>query len=154
MALNKLPPIEKIPESYSAIADHRVQIYEGYADVISSNYEKQYRVYFHDETYTSNDSATYWQGYPGYPIIAVWLLQGILPYDETCANQFQTIDWNALNIKYKRHYDKALASLYETWVKEGIDVLPLQENITHVYEQLTTLDYTIKRNNEKPMQLK
>lgn len=59
-----------------------------------------------------------------------------------------------MNIKYKRRYDKALASLYETWMNEGVDVLPLQENIAHVYEQLTTLDYTIKRNNEKPIRLK
>lgn len=42
--LNKLPPIEKIYEAYSAIADNRITLYEDYAIVYSSNRSKEYTV--------------------------------------------------------------------------------------------------------------
>ena len=40
----KLPPIEKIPEAYSAIADNRVVMSENSALVDSSDYTKRYTV--------------------------------------------------------------------------------------------------------------
>ena len=47
---------------------------------------------FHDNTYTLNDNASYWQGYLGYPGIAVLMLQGKLPYDKELAQQFAGVD--------------------------------------------------------------
>ncbi len=41
--MNKWPPIEKIHEAYSAIADERVVLSEGTAKVASSNRAKEYR---------------------------------------------------------------------------------------------------------------
>ena len=72
----KMPPMEKIPEAYTAIEDGRINLYNDYALVKSSNNEKEYLIKWQDNIYYSNDNSTYWQGYPGYPIIAILMLQG------------------------------------------------------------------------------
>ncbi len=87
--MEKNPPIEKIYEAYSAIADGRVTLCVGEAAVRSSNGQKEYLVTWDDRVYTSNDSATYWQGYAGYPVIAVLLLQGELPLNRGCRRPIQ-----------------------------------------------------------------
>ena len=85
--MEKLPPIEKIFEAYSALADGRVTISEDTeeAHIASSDGAKHYTVRWEGSHYTSNDSATYWAGYPGYPVLAVWMKQGILPVNEAIA---------------------------------------------------------------------
>nr|WP_231121283.1 hypothetical protein [Limosilactobacillus reuteri] len=102
--MKKFPPIEKILEAYTAIADNHVKLENDQALVTSSNEAKTYTVTFHDNTYTSNDNASYWQGYLGYPGIAVLMLQGKLPYDKELAQQFAGVDWNKINQEYKRNY--------------------------------------------------
>lgn len=94
--MKKFPPIEKILEAYTAIADGHVKLENDQALVTSSNEAKTYTVTFHDNTYTSNDNASYWQGYLSYPGIAVLMLQGKLPYDKELAQQFAGVDWNKI----------------------------------------------------------
>ena len=72
--LKKLPPEEKVYEAFSAIGDGRVEMHDGFAVVRSSDGSRQYTVEWDGNKYTSDDSATFWQGYPGYPVIAVLLL--------------------------------------------------------------------------------
>lgn len=92
--MTKLPPIEKIPEAWTAIADGHVRLEPdaGRALVESSDEAKTYTVTFDGDTYTSNDNATYWQGYAGYPIIAVLMLRGRLPLDGSLSEQFRDVD--------------------------------------------------------------
>ena len=73
----KMPPREKIHEALTAIVDNRISIdsENNKAEIFSSDRSKKYIVEWHDNEYSSNDNATYWQGYPGYPVIAVLLLQ-------------------------------------------------------------------------------
>ena len=49
--MEKLPPIEKIYEAYSALADNRIKISEDFADVLSSDSAKSYKVMWKDNTY-------------------------------------------------------------------------------------------------------
>lgn len=83
--MKKRPPLEKIYEAYSAIADDRVSMGEHEAAVRSSDGGGEYRVTWTGDAYASTDNATYWQGYAGYPVLAVLLLQGHLPLDRTLA---------------------------------------------------------------------
>lgn len=147
MKERKLPPIEKIPEAYSAIVDDRIELKDSLAYVASSNKEKRYTVLFDKDCYASNDAATYWQGYPGYPILAVMMMQGILPYNESVAVLFQGVDWHALNKKYKRNYAAALTSLYAQMKQE--DVLQAQAEIAKVYDALSQLSFSIQKNTAK-----
>ncbi|MGI6218094.1 MAG: hypothetical protein ACOYIK_10855, partial [Coriobacteriales bacterium] len=77
--MKKMPPIEKVYEAWTALADGRVTLEggateagtSGKATVESSNGSKTYTVVWDADRYASTDNATYWQGYPGYPVIAV-----------------------------------------------------------------------------------
>ena len=139
---DKLGPKEKIYEAYSALADGRVKPEEDKASVSSSDGKKTYTIRWKDNVYVSDDNATYWQGYPGYPVIAVMMLKGELPYDKKISELFKDVNWHELNNKYKRDYAKA--------VKEVIDELKLNEDeinkeVEKVYEQLKEADIIIRR---------
>lgn len=91
---------------------------------------------FHDNTYTLNDNASYWQGYLGYSGIAVLMLQGKLPYDKELAQQFAGVDWNKINQEYKRNYAQAADAVMTV---KGIDKKKAETELHHVYNVLKQL---------------
>lgn len=111
--MEKLPPIQKIYEAYSALADDRFDLKPEEATVTSSDGSRTYTVRWQDGVYRSTDNATYWQGYAGYPVIVVLLLQGLLPYDAEIAGWFKGIPWKALNDAHKRDYGAALQEAFQ-----------------------------------------
>ena len=137
--MQKMPPIEKIHEAYSAIADSRVQLVgDTEAHIRSSGGEKEYTVTWDGDIYFSNDSASYWQGYAGYPVTAVLMLQGRLPLNRKIAALFSSVNWSALNTKYKRNYAKAAAEVLSA-------IAAINAEIRKVYEEIRKLDITVKR---------
>ena len=145
--MKKFPPIEKILEAYTAIADGHVKLENDQALVTSSNKAKTYTVTFHDNTYTSNDNASYWQGYLSYPGIAVLMLQGKLPYDKELAQQFAGVDWNKINQEYKRNYAQAADAVMTA---KGIDKKKAETELHHVYDALKQLPIIVKRGSLRP----
>lgn len=139
----KLPPIEKIPEAYSAIVDERVNMYEDHAIVTSSNKEKEYLIQWRDHTYYSNDNSTYWQSYPGYPVLAVLMLQGKLSYDENVAMYFKNVNWNQLNKDNKRDYHASLEQILKDVSVE--DRKQIDEEISKVFEAIKSLDIALTK---------
>jgi len=148
--MNKIPPIEKIYEAYSAIADNRVVIGEDSAKIVSSNHAKEYIVTWKDGIYTSNDNASYWGGYAGYPIIAVLMLQGKLKFDRSIGDHFKGVNWTELNAKYKAKYAKAVTEIMDGLKANGIDCDAINKNVNEVYEQIKLLDISYKRSSTKP----
>ena len=116
--MKKMPPIQKILEAYTAIVDKHVELKNNEALVTSSNGAKTYTVSWDNDIYHSNDNATYWQGYAGYPIIAVLMLQGKIPFDQKLADNFASVNWNEVNAKFKRNYAKAASEVIK---KKGLD---------------------------------
>ena len=110
--MKKLPPTEKVYEAWSALADGRVVMKADSATVASSNRAKEYTVQWSGKSYSSNDNATYWQGYAGYPVIAVLMLQGLLPLDENLAALFAGVNWTKANSAAKRDYAKAVEAVF------------------------------------------
>lgn len=141
----KIPPIEKIPEAYSALVDERVNMKENEAEVDSSDYSKKYIVKWEENIYSSSDNASFWQGYPGYPIIAVLMIQKKLSYNIEVANYFKGINWKSLNKKYKNNYSKALNEIMENLKEKDIDVDKINSEIKKVYEEIKNLDIIVKR---------
>ena len=86
--MERMPPLAKVFEAWSALADGRVSLddEERRATVTSSNGLKAYTVAWSEDggTYSSNDNATYWQGYAGYPVIAA-LMAHAVTVDQTLA---------------------------------------------------------------------
>ena len=141
----KMPPKEKILEAYSAIADKRIEMHENSAEVHSSDASKTYLVEWEGDTFASGDPATYWQSYPGYPVIAVLLIQGRLPLDEELIQPMAGIPWKKLNDAHKRDYAAA--------AEEAMKGIENKEAILKLAEEgnraLETLDLTLKRKLKK-----
>jgi hypothetical protein len=77
----KMPPLIKVYEAMGAVGDGRVRIVdEANALVTSSDGSKTYSVYIGDggRAIASDDNASRWQGYVGYPPIAVLIQRGVL----------------------------------------------------------------------------
>jgi hypothetical protein len=138
----KMPPKQKIYEAYSAIADNRIKISLTSAIVTSSDYNKTYEVKWNEENYSSNDNASFWQGYAGYPVIAVLMIQNKLPYNKEIATLFQNINWHNINNLYKRDYDKAINEVLKTI---NYDENIIKKEVDKVYNALNNLEITIKR---------
>ena len=147
--MEKLPPMEKIYEAYSAIADGRVTFSETEPEayINSSDGAKRYTVRWENGHYASNDSATYWANYPGYPVIAVWMKQGILPLNTETAELFKDVNWNALNKQYKRNYAKSAEAVMN---ERNLDKEAVTKNAEQVYAVLKTLDFSVGRGKGRP----
>lgn len=150
MTFLKMPPIEKVHEALSAVADERIVINNLHAEVYSSDKTKKYLVDFEDNVYSANDNASYWQGYAGYPIIAVLLIQGKLEYNKEILSCFIDINWKELNKKYKNNYEKSVNEVFENLKEKGINVSPINDQVDKIYEQLGRLDIKLKRSKTPP----
>ncbi len=144
--MDKLPPLEKIYEAYSAIADGRVFMHPDYAEVFSSDRKKSYTVSFDGIVYASDDNATYWQGYAGYPVLAVLFLQGRLKYKRETAMLFEGVNWNALNKKHQRDYHAAVKQVME---ERNLDEEAIAKEAEEIYESLAKLDIVVKRGKKR-----
>lgn len=146
----KLPPIEKIHEAYSAIADSRIILRENEAEVESSDLSKKYLVTWEDDIYTSNDNASYWKGYLGYPIIAVLMLQKRLSFSDKVAQHFKGINWKQLNTAHKNNYTKAVKEILDELEKSGVDCEEINQEIDKVYSEIKELKIRSKRSSLRP----
>ncbi len=142
--MEKLPPIEKVYEAWSAIADGRVHVEGDEARVTSSDGTKTYTVVYNPDTdtYQSNDNATAWQGYAGYPIIAFMMVKGRLPLDVDEARQWAGVNWTQLNASYKRDY---AAAVRHVEAERGIDHAEAQTKAEAVMSTLAALPVKVKR---------
>lgn len=137
----KMPPKAKVYEALSAVADDRVQI-KGptEAQVVSSSRDKTYSIEWSEDMrqITSNDNASYWQGYIGYPIIAVLMVLGEIDFKQEVAKQLSGIQWNQINTQFKRDYNKAIDSVLQNMQEKGSRAEIVQE-VERIYGLLSTL---------------
>ena len=100
----RLPPRIKVLEALGSIADGRINVLDNEAEVISSTGERKYRVIVYDDGRVySTDNGTIYRGYIGYPIIALLMIKGKLPYDERIAKALSGIPWKRLNETYRKY---------------------------------------------------
>lgn len=147
--MQKFPPVEKIYEAYSAIVDGRVRLFEDYALVQSSDKKKEYTVTWKDSTYAANDNATYWQGYSGYPILAVLMLQGKLPLDKVTASRFAGVNWTALNRAAKGDYAKAADTLFKNRAFTPVEEAQARKAAEEAHLALQNAGITAKRGRKR-----
>lgn len=118
----KSPPKAKVYEALSAIADDRVTLMGGEkAEVVSSDGTKTYHVEWSSDLnqITSNDNASYWQGYMGYPIIAVLMVLGKLEYRHEVAAFLAGVPWKQMNRQFRNDYAKAIDSVLDALEAKG-----------------------------------
>jgi hypothetical protein len=120
----KMPPLIKIYEALGALADQRVQLQdERHAMVLSSDRKKTYQVEISTDgrTISSNDNASYWQGYLGYPAIAVMLKRGLCPVRAENLIALAGIPWKELNRRYRNDYSRTIEEVMQQAEQRGFD---------------------------------
>jgi len=70
---------------------------------------------------SSNDNASYWQGYLGYPAIAVLLARGFYRPPANVTDALAGIPWKTLNRKFRNDYTKTLAEVDKELEQSGHD---------------------------------
>ncbi len=136
-----MPPRIKILEAMGAIADGRVErIGPRRYRVTSSEGDRVYNVYVDPVSLLvySDDNGTRYRGYVGYPIIAVLMLEGIIPYDREVAEALRGIPWRKLNETYKR-YALVENEVKRIVVQRGIPVERLDEVVDRAMQALRGL---------------
>ena len=142
MAVWKMPPKAKVYEAISAIADNRVRIVDGNkAEVVSSSRGKIYLVEWSEDIskISSNDNASYWRGYLGYPIIAVLCLLGKLEYKKGIATHLSNIHWKELNKQHDNDYNKAIDQVLNSLKEKGVNTEAIVEEVDAIMRQLQTI---------------
>jgi len=138
----KLPPQAKIYEALSAVADGRVKFIDGNAaEVVSSSRDRTYKVKWNAGfgRITSNDNASHWQGYLGYPIIAVLLEAGRLELSRDIARHLAGIPWKTINKRFKNDYARAVDSVLAGLEEKGEDVQAIRAEVGRIMAGLGRL---------------
>jgi hypothetical protein len=149
----QLPPAAKVYEAFSAVADGRVHgSGAGRAEVESSGRDRNYTVEWSDDltAIAANDNASYWQGYLGYPAIAVLLTVGVLHSDAAIVGLFAGVLWHALNARFKRDYDAAADSVLTRLEEQGVDRAQVVGEVEAVMAQLTALELERPARGRRP----
>jgi len=143
----KLPPAAKVYEAFSALADGRVHLPDdpdrgGSAEVESSGRDRRYVVEWSLDplSITANDNASYWQGYLGYPAIAVLVAIGALQADRAIVDLLAGVPWHDLNARYRRDYAAAVDSVLSDLERRGADRARIEGEVTGVLAQLAALE--------------
>jgi hypothetical protein len=120
----KMPPLVKVYEALGAIGDGRVRIEdERRATVTSSDGSKTYEVETSADgrEIASNDNASYWQGYVGYPAIAVLIARGLYRAPANVIDALAGVAWKELNRKNKNDWAAAIAEVEKGLEQAGHD---------------------------------
>ena len=151
----KLPPKEKIYEAFSVLADNRFVIESnGKASVTSSSGNKQYSLEWIEENslletiikITSNDNASYWQGYLGYPIIAILMVNEKVQFNRSIIEHFKGIQWKALNTACNNNYSKVVEKILAN-INDEQEIEKIKQEIDNIFNQISDL-YIVRLNKK------
>ena len=95
-----------------------------HASVTSSDSAKVYTVESSADgtEISSNDNASFWQGYLGYPAIATLIARGLIDADQTATRALAGVQWKALNTRYRNDYDRTLEEVMSDAAARGYDI--------------------------------
>jgi hypothetical protein len=153
MSTWKSPPKAKIYEALSAVADGRVTLMGGVkAEVVSSDGTKTYHVEWSPDLnqITSNDNASYWQGYMGYPIIAVLMVLGRLEYRTEVADFLASVRWKQMNRQFRNDYTKAIDSVLDALEAKGTPRQTVVAEVDRIMAQIEGLELEKLPRRKRP----
>lgn len=104
------------------MADGRVKLKkDNLAWVYSSSGRKHYDVQFDliNNAISANDNGSYWQGYLGYPAIAVLFDKKVLPFDADLAEALINIKWKDINEKFGKNHERTEKYILDLLAERG-----------------------------------
>ena len=153
----KMPPLIKIYEAIGALGDGRVRLEDEHrAFVTSSEGDKTYEVEISGDGHqiSSNDNGSYWQGYLGYPAIAVLLARGLYRPPANVIDALAGIPWKEINRRFKNDYDKTLTEVNSLAEASGHDPDAIRIEADAVMAALQKLAPIRGRRRRPPSELK
>ena len=147
-----MPPIVKIYEAMGALGDGRVRLDERGGEIESSDGSKTYRVDVSGDgrEISSNDNASFWQGYLGYPGVAVLLARGLYRPPANVIDALAGIPWKQLNDQFHNDYDKTIAEVSRIVEASGHDPDAIRIEAEAVIEALRKLSPTQGKRRRPP----
>jgi hypothetical protein len=136
----KMPPLVKIYEALGALGDGRVQLEdEQHASVLSSDRSKTYQVEISADGHeiASNDNASYWQGYLGYPAVAVMLKRGLCTVRAEVITALSGIPWKELNRRFHNDYSRTIGEVMLRAEERGFDSKIIAAEAEAVWSKLS-----------------
>ncbi len=145
----KLPPLIKVFEALGCVADDRIEVNGNAAKVYSSSRGKFYDVKYFPvkNAISSNDNATYYMGYLGYPAVAYLLKIGKLTYSPSLALAFKDVKWKDLNVKFRNDFFKTQEYVLHAAEEKGFSQLELVNEAENIFAQLKKI--APKKTGEK-----
>ena len=141
-----MPPPIKVYEAIGAIGDRRVRAIDNSDppnvwEVVSSDGAKKYRVEISADgrEISSNDNASYWQGYLGYPAIAVLIARGTLHATAEATRMLAGIPWKELNRRFKNDYTRTTAEVARIVAERGGDFDAIHAEAASILDALAAL---------------
>src|SRR5580700_3824520 len=122
----KIPPPIKVYEAIGAVGDGRVRAIDDARarainhdapparwEVVSSDAAKTYSVEISADgrELSSNDNASYWQGYLGYPAIAVLIARGFYRAPANVTDALAGVAWKELNRRHRNDWAATIAEV-------------------------------------------
>jgi len=152
-----MPPPIKVYEALGAIGDGRVRLEDEHrAAVTSSEGDKTYAVEISGDgrEISSNDNASYWQGYLGYPAIAVLLMRGLYRAPANVIDALAGIPWKEINRRFKNDYDQTLVEVNRIVEESGHDPDAVASEVESIIDALRKLAPVRGRRRRPPTELK
>jgi len=134
--------IIKVYEALGSLADGRVEVSGNSAKVYSSSGNKYYDVIYDPATnaITSNDNASYYVGYLGYPSICLLLALGVVDHDDKLGKYLKGFMWKDINQKFKNDFGKTQAYIDEQIVaKHQIDLDEFHASLQKILDEVNGL---------------
>lgn len=147
------PPLNKVYEALGAIGDKRIELNGNSAKVYSSSRNKYYDVVYNPITHsiTSNDNASYYVGYLGYPSIAYLLASSMIDYDPILAEYLTGFAWKDINQKFKNNFAKTDAYIDEEVAKKhNVDLDDFHSSLEGILDKVMALDLNKVKSTLKP----
>ncbi len=88
---------------------------------------------------TANDNGSYWQGYLGYPMIAVLLQEGLVKFNHRLADDLRGIPWKKINTRFKNNYEKTIEYCLNLLERKGWQKKEVLKEINKIRGQLNNL---------------
>ena len=148
-----MPPIVKVYEAFGAVGDGRIRLEDAHlARVASSDGSKNYEVEMSADgrEIASNDNASYWQGYLGYPAIAVLIARGFYRPPANISDALAGIPWKELNRKFHNDWEKTIAAVERQLEQGGHDPEAIRSEAEAVLTFLRELGPVRGKRNRPP----
>lgn len=148
----KEPPLIKAYEALGTVADRRIALDGDSWSVHSSSGNKVYIVRYdpRQNVIESNDNGSYWQGYLGYPALAVLIELGKVQANAPAVRALKGIAWKDLNVANKNDYQATLAHVEGLAEKHGVSKVDLRRVAEQVIREAMALGLEKPARRTKP----